>query len=391
LKTRNGKYGLDSEPAHSAPEPEHHGPIAIRYGLDQRNDGEDGVQSQPATPLQRSYEVSSPFSAYSDTPHGTNEREQLSAVTLDLSQQPIAVHRPSSPTERISTESCHSVAVMESLHSTNPTSTSIEFSEEIGNAGAHARDDITDNAAETARDSGWSRKSYLTKATKQFQRNAKAFDRRMGQSFDDANTQSMRARSHTWSRNSGGSAATNDRRTANSRYTETQADLDDMSVYMERERHKLERRSNYFGAEIRFMTSLMDISQRVCAVAKAGRQQFLKAELTLLNHSLDKNTCIPLWCPETNRQRHHRIVRIPTEDTVVLNSAERAPYLLTLEVLEPDESASSQDRYIGGLAGEPTPDTKEFGLEDADTPQVSVSAELQPSDVRNASRAVGDD
>ncbi|KAI8322430.1 kinase-like protein [Martensiomyces pterosporus] len=98
----------------------------------------------------------------------------------------------------------------------------------------------------------------------------------------------------------------------------------------------LERRTGYFSAEIRFMTALMDISQRVCAVPKAGRQQFLKAELTLLNHSLDKNTCIPLWCPDSDGSHHHRIVRIPTEDTVVLNSAERAPYLLTLEVLEPD-------------------------------------------------------
>ncbi|KAJ2659998.1 Phosphatidylinositol 4-kinase pik1alpha (PI4-kinase)(PtdIns-4-kinase) [Coemansia sp. RSA 1200] len=391
LKARNGRHGLDSEPAHSAPETEHHDPISIRYGLDQRNDEEDDIQSQPATPLQRSYEVSSPFSAYSASPHDTNEREQLSAVTLDLPQQSIAIHRPSSPAERISTESCHSVAVMESLRSANPASAGTEFSEEIDNTGVHAHDDIADNAAETDRDSGWSRKSYLTKATKQFQRNAKAFDRRMGQSFDDANTQSMRARSHIWSRDYGSSAAASNRRTTNSRYTEIQADLDEMSVYMERERHKLERRSNYFGAEIRFMTSLMDISQRVCAVAKAGRQQFLKAELTLLNHSLDKNTCIPLWCPETDRQRHHRIVRIPTEDTVVLNSAERAPYLLTLEVLEPDESTNLQNRCIGGLAGEPTPDTKEFGLEGADTPQVNVSAQFQPGDVRNSSIVVGND
>ncbi|ORX67818.1 kinase-like protein [Linderina pennispora] len=48
--------------------------------------------------------------------------------------------------------------------------------------------------------------------------------------------------------------------------------------------------------------------------------------------------CIPLWCPDSDGAHHHRIVRIPTEDTVVLNSAERAPYLLTLEILEPDAS-----------------------------------------------------
>ncbi|KAI9473169.1 kinase-like domain-containing protein [Coemansia mojavensis] len=103
-------------------------------------------------------------------------------------------------------------------------------------------------------------------------------------------------------------------------------------------RPKLERRAGYFSSEIKFVTALMDISQRVCAVPKVGRQQFLKAELTLFNHALDHNACVPLWCPDAGGARHHRIVRIPTEDTVVLNSAERAPYLLTLEVLEPSDS-----------------------------------------------------
>ncbi|KAJ2835254.1 Phosphatidylinositol 4-kinase pik1alpha (PI4-kinase)(PtdIns-4-kinase), partial [Coemansia sp. 'formosensis'] len=105
-------------------------------------------------------------------------------------------------------------------------------------------------------------------------------------------------------------------------------------------------------AEIKFMTTLMDISQRVCAVSRLGRQQFLKAELTLLNHNLDKSTCIPLWCPDSNGLCHHRIVRIPTEDTVVLNSAERAPYLLTLEVLEPERSDHAESVWSASVVGE---------------------------------------
>ncbi|KAJ2713893.1 Phosphatidylinositol 4-kinase pik1alpha (PI4-kinase)(PtdIns-4-kinase) [Coemansia spiralis] len=91
----------------------------------------------------------------------------------------------------------------------------------------------------------------------------------------------------------------------------------------------------------------MDISRRVCAVPKAGRQQSLKAELTLFNHTLDRNACIPLWCPDSDGSHHHQIVRIPTEDTVVLNSAERAPYLLTLEILGPeDDGARADTRYL---------------------------------------------
>ena len=54
--------------------------------------------------------------------------------------------------------------------------------------------------------------------------------------------------------------------------------------------------------------------------------------------------CLPLWCsssdipqgPDGIPQPHHRIVRIPPGESVVLNSAERAPYLLILEILHGD-------------------------------------------------------
>lgn len=53
--------------------------------------------------------------------------------------------------------------------------------------------------------------------------------------------------------------------------------------------------------------------------------------------------CLPLWCTyppkatfNTDVQAHHRIVRIPPSECVVLNSAERAPYLLLVEVLHGD-------------------------------------------------------
>lgn len=50
--------------------------------------------------------------------------------------------------------------------------------------------------------------------------------------------------------------------------------------------------------------------------------------------------CIPLWCNcakqadfSTDVQSHSKVVRIPPGESVVLNSAERAPYLLVVEVL----------------------------------------------------------
>lgn len=53
---------------------------------------------------------------------------------------------------------------------------------------------------------------------------------------------------------------------------------------------------------------------------------------------------MPLWCSTSDTPRpinglsqpHHRIVRIPPGESVVLNSAERAPYLLLVEILNDD-------------------------------------------------------
>ncbi|KAJ1894557.1 Phosphatidylinositol 4-kinase pik1alpha (PI4-kinase)(PtdIns-4-kinase), partial [Kickxella alabastrina] len=231
--------------------------------------------------------------------------------------------RSPTPAERTSTDSCRTVAVMESFQRANSVFISGDTAEEERN-----------------NKRGFSsRKNYLTKAAKEFQRNAKTLDRRLGRPSDTLKG-SLSNGDVTGFRESVGHVAGEDT-AATMRET-----LDDLATYMECERQKLERRTGYFGAEIKFMTTLMDISQRVCAVSKAGRQQFLKAELTLLNHNLDRDTCIPLWCPDADgaHHHHHRIVRIPTDDTVVLNSAERAPYLLTLEVLEPEASLGHPDR-----------------------------------------------
>lgn len=53
---------------------------------------------------------------------------------------------------------------------------------------------------------------------------------------------------------------------------------------------------------------------------------------------------MPMWCsssdspcgPHNTPQPHHRIVRIPPGESVVLNSAERTPYLLLIEILHSD-------------------------------------------------------
>lgn len=135
-------------------------------------------------------------------------------------------------------------------------------------------------------------------------------------------------------------------------------------------------RAHYCRSQIRFLLLLEDISNRLLVVPKPARVPALRAELTSLNHNLpaevsvssglvnaqaDYQICMPLWCaadhsheeggetaqstplkarPDrryTSRKKgHSRVVRISPGDSVVLNSAERAPFLLHVEILDGD-------------------------------------------------------
>ncbi|KAG1753475.1 kinase-like protein [Suillus lakei] len=102
-------------------------------------------------------------------------------------------------------------------------------------------------------------------------------------------------------------------------------------------------RSHYYHSEVQFLITLEHISNRLLVVPKPARVSALRAELTALNHRLPAEVCMPMWCsssdkpvPRSNSQPHHKIVRIPPGESVVLNSAERAPYLLIIEILHND-------------------------------------------------------
>lgn len=120
-------------------------------------------------------------------------------------------------------------------------------------------------------------------------------------------------------------------------------------------------RSHYCRSEFRFLSALEDISNRLLVIPKPARNSALRAELTSLNHNLPAEVCMPMWCaadhsheeggetpggqslatrpdkhPKQTARAHHRVVRISPGDSVVLNSAERAPYLVHVEILEND-------------------------------------------------------
>ncbi|TFK42568.1 kinase-like domain-containing protein [Crucibulum laeve] len=103
-------------------------------------------------------------------------------------------------------------------------------------------------------------------------------------------------------------------------------------------------RNHYCLSEVKFLLSLESICNRLLVVPKPARVSALRAELTALNHKLPAEVCMPMWCSSSDTPRpphgitqpHHRIVRIPPGESVVLNSAERAPYLLLIEILNDD-------------------------------------------------------
>ncbi|PWN18615.1 hypothetical protein BCV69DRAFT_284920 [Microstroma glucosiphilum] len=152
-----------------------------------------------------------------------------------------------------------------------------------------------------------------------------------------------------------------------------------LSQYDSEARRRL-LRSNYCRTQTEFLLSLQDISSRLLLLPKPARLSALRAELTALNHRLPAEVCFPLWCAaiseagagkdsenaiegshvvpgtekegrdplvsvaqvqaqtpsSTRRIKHHRVVRINPSEAVVLNSADRAPYLLHVEILQND-------------------------------------------------------
>lgn len=124
-------------------------------------------------------------------------------------------------------------------------------------------------------------------------------------------------------------------------------------------------KSQSMRSQLDLITNLQDISTRLVIVPKMARLSALRAELTVLNHSLPKGCCLGMYCKgehvdgqaedeseghvhhilpsptmvgeakqPSDRRAHHRIVRISPNESVVLNSADRAPFLIHVEVLE---------------------------------------------------------
>uniref|UniRef100_A0A3P9ID21 Phosphatidylinositol 4-kinase beta n=1 Tax=Oryzias latipes TaxID=8090 RepID=A0A3P9ID21_ORYLA len=85
-----------------------------------------------------------------------------------------------------------------------------------------------------------------------------------------------------------------------------------------------------------FVKSLFYIGKRLVTLpTKEQKTQRLISELSLLNHKLPAR----VWLPTAERQHH--VCRLPPTQGVVLNSKDKAPYIIYIEVLECDSFETS--------------------------------------------------
>ena len=87
-----------------------------------------------------------------------------------------------------------------------------------------------------------------------------------------------------------------------------------------------------------FIHSLITIGQSLCQLPdKESKTNRLYAELARLNRNLPAR----VWLPNQVESKPHFVVRIPETCASVLNSKDKAPYIIYVEVLEVQDIASS--------------------------------------------------
>ncbi|KAK1502210.1 phosphatidylinositol 3 [Colletotrichum tamarilloi] len=154
-------------------------------------------------------------------------------------------------------------------------------------------------------------------------------------------------------------------------------------------------RQHYFRCETQFLTALEGISNRLVIVPKPARLSALRAELALIAQDLPAEVDVPVICPPTlvdgspAKSRHHRIVRLNPGESTVLNSAEKVPYLLMVEVLRDDftfdPDTPDNKRLLATLLSDPGHTRRIFDLSDSPripiapkTPETIVDSVFEP-------------
>lgn len=90
----------------------------------------------------------------------------------------------------------------------------------------------------------------------------------------------------------------------------------------------------YYHGDMQFISSLIAVSDRLVTLNRSNRLKALHAELCLINHNLPAPICVHAWCPAVDHGcGHHRILSILPYEASILNSAERVPFIIFIEIL----------------------------------------------------------
>nr|AZQ56644.1 phosphatidylinositol 4-kinase [Suhomyces anneliseae] len=141
---------------------------------------------------------------------------------------------------------------------------------------------------------------------------------------------------------------------------------------------------NYAKKETEFIMALQNISLRLSQVPKEARLSALRAELSIINDTLlPSEIDIPQLLPVTSNKnkKYHKILRLSINEACVLNSAERVPFLLSIEYLSDETDFNpftEQNQKIILAKGNPSNDIqkKEVTNEILDITEKEMSTPL---------------
>lgn len=127
-----------------------------------------------------------------------------------------------------------------------------------------------------------------------------------------------------------------------------------------------------------FMKALINIGKNLTALpTKAEKTSALRMFLNLINKNLPARVWLPLYTPNCQ----HHIVRITEEKTAVLNSKDKTPYIIYVEVVE------VQDIYTSPVILKMMPTLRhtksEENLESKDTLKKGATSTSESSNVSN--------
>ncbi|GIL89846.1 hypothetical protein Vretimale_19274 [Volvox reticuliferus] len=106
-------------------------------------------------------------------------------------------------------------------------------------------------------------------------------------------------------------------------------------------------RFDTFGATLDFVETLCDASSSLTSYSQAQRQNALRDALEHINHEIERANRreVAIWFPMG--RRGDRVLRLSAREAVLLNSREKAPFMLFVEVLEGQNECGEEEGEEG--------------------------------------------